>query len=321
MKENKQILSIAKKVIDIETDSLLKAAQRLDQNFIESVHLIANCKGRIIVTGIGKSAAIANKIVATFNSTGTPSIFMHAAEALHGDLGLLLNDDIVLCISNSGNSPEIKSLVPFIQSRKNCIIAIVGDKRSFLAQNADHVIDAQVDTEACDLVEVPTSSTTVQLALGDALAVCLMEIRGFSNEDFAKSHPGGSLGKKLSLQVKQLMNENQKASVLTDSPLEKVIFEISSKRMGATAVMDKENLVGMITDGDIRRMLQDNSKLDDVVAKDIMSASPKTINENELAIEALAVLKQSNISQIIVIDDTDNYVGIIHFHDLIKEGL
>ena len=321
MKSNEQILSVAKKVIEVESDSLLKASERLGASFVKSVELIANCKGRIIVTGIGKSAAIANKIVATFNSTGTPSIFMHAAEALHGDLGLLLNEDVVLCISNSGNSPEIKSLIPFIQSRKNPIIAMVGDKLSFLAKNANHVIDAFVGSEAYESIEAPTSSTTLQLALGDALAICLMEIKGFSNEDFAKSHPGGSLGKKLSLQVSQLMHENQRAAVSINSPLEKVIYEISSKRMGATAVLDGDDLVGMITDGDIRRMIQNSTNLEQITAKDIMSFSPKTIEEGELAINALNVLKESNISQIIVVDADNKYVGIIHFHDLIKEGL
>jgi len=321
VKSNEQILSVAKKVIEVESDSLLKASERLGASFVKSVELIANCKGRIIVTGIGKSAAIANKIVATFNSTGTPSIFMHAAEALHGDLGLLLNEDVVLCISNSGNSPEIKSLIPFIQSRKNPIIAMVGDKLSFLAKNANHVIDAFVGSEAYESIEAPTSSTTLQLALGDALAICLMEIKGFSNEDFAKSHPGGSLGKKLSLQVSQLMHENQRAAVSINSPLEKVIYEISSKRMGATAVLDGDDLVGMITDGDIRRMIQNSTNLEQITAKDIMSFSPKTIEEGELAINALNVLKESNISQIIVVDADNKYVGIIHFHDLIKEGL
>ena len=321
MKSNEQILSVARKVIEVESESLLKASESLGDSFAESVELIANCKGRIIITGIGKSAAIANKIVATFNSTGTPSIFMHAAEALHGDLGLLLNEDVVLCISNSGNSPEIKSLIPFIQSRNNSIIAIVGDQASFLAQNATHVIDAYVSSEAYESVEVPTSSTTLQLALGDALAICLMEIKEFSNEDFAKYHPGGSLGKKLSLQVKQLMHANQKAVVSINSSLEKVIYEISSKRMGATAVLDGDDIVGMITDGDIRRMIQNNTNLEKITAIDIMSSTPKTIKESELAINALAALKESNISQIIVVDNDNRYVGIIHFHDLIKEGL
>jgi arabinose-5-phosphate isomerase len=321
VKSNEQILSVARKVIEVESESLLKASESLGDSFAESVELIANCKGRIIITGIGKSAAIANKIVATFNSTGTPSIFMHAAEALHGDLGLLLNEDVVLCISNSGNSPEIKSLIPFIQSRNNSIIAIVGDQASFLAQNATHVIDAYVSSEAYESVEVPTSSTTLQLALGDALAICLMEIKEFSNEDFAKYHPGGSLGKKLSLQVKQLMHANQKAVVSINSSLEKVIYEISSKRMGATAVLDGDDIVGMITDGDIRRMIQNNTNLEKITAIDIMSSTPKTIKESELAINALAALKESNISQIIVVDNDNRYVGIIHFHDLIKEGL
>jgi arabinose-5-phosphate isomerase len=321
VKEIKQILEIARKVIKVESSSLLDAAARLDGNFVKSVQLIADCKGRIIVTGIGKSAAIANKIVATFNSTGTPSIFMHAAEALHGDLGVILNDDVVLCISNSGSSPEIKSLIPFIQSRNNSIVAIVGDKESFLASNSTHVIDAHVATEACGSIEVPTSSTTVQLAIGDALAVCLMELNGFSSKDFAKSHPGGSLGKKLFLQVHEIMKGDEKPSVSLESTLEKVIYEISSKRKGATAVLDGNSLVGMITDGDIRRMLQESKTLDDICAKDIMNYGPKTVLDTELAINALNMLRESNISQVIVVDSLNNYIGIIHFHDLIKEGL
>jgi arabinose-5-phosphate isomerase len=321
VKGKEEIIRIAQKVIEIEAESLLHGADNLDDSFAESVKLIQQCEGRIIVTGIGKSAAIANKIVATFNSTGTPSIFMHAAEALHGDLGLLLDDDIVLCISNSGNSPEIKSLVPFIQSRSNAIISIVGDQNSFLAKNSTHVIDAHVKSEAYESVEVPTASTTLQLALGDALAVCLMKLKGFSSEDFAKSHPGGSLGKKLSLQIKQMMIGFEKPFVSIDSPLEKVIYEITSKRRGATAVLDGDRLVGMVTDGDIRRMLQNKVVLENVTAKDIMSNSPRTISESELAITALNVLKESNISQIIVTDSQNEYVGIIHFHDLIKEGL
>jgi len=321
VKEIKQILEIARKVIEVESRSLLETASKLDSDFVRCVQLIADCKGRIIVTGIGKSAAIANKIVATFNSTGTPSIFMHAAEALHGDLGVILSDDVVLCISNSGNSPEIKSLIPFIQSRDNKIIAIVGDKESFLAKNSTHVIDAHVKSEAYDSVEVPTSSTTVQLVIGDALAVCLMELNDFSSRDFAKSHPGGSLGKKLFLQVHELMKGDEKPSVAVESPLEKVIYEISSKRKGATAVLDGKRLVGMITDGDIRRMLQESKTLDNIEAKDIMNSGPKTILDTELAINALNILKDSNISQIIVINSSNSYVGIIHFHDLIKEGL
>lgn len=315
------ILRIAREVIEVESRAMLQCSERLDDNFIESLKLIAKCTGRIIVTGIGKSAAIANKIVATFNSTGTPSIFMHAAEALHGDLGLLLDNDIVVCISNSGSSPEIKSLIPFIQSRNNHIIAIVGDKGSFLAQNSTHVIDASVASEAYKAVAVPTCSTTVQLAIGDALAICLMQLKNFSSEDFAKSHPGGSLGKKLSLQVKQIMQKSQKPVVSVDSSLEKVIYEISSKRMGATAVLDGEELVGMVTDGDIRRMLQNGVELAKITAKDIMSLLPKTIHQNSLAIDALEVLKELNISQVIVVDNDQNYAGIIHFHDLIKEGL
>lgn len=321
MKEDKSILAIAQRVIKIESDSLLEAAKKLDQNFEKSVELIANCKGRVIVTGIGKSAAIANKIVATFNSTGTPSVFMHAAEALHGDLGLLLNDDVVLCISNSGSSPEIKSLVPFIQSRNNSIVSIVGDQNSYLAKNSEYVINAAVKSEASASIQAPTSSTTLQLALGDALAICLMELKGFSNTDFAKSHPGGTLGKKLSLSVDQLIQGNEKPSVNVDATLDEVIYEISSKRRGATAVLDGDLLVGVITDGDIRRMLQHKASLVDVSAKDIMSVSPKTIASSELAVNALSVLKDSNISQIIVVDTNEIYLGIIHFHDLIKEGL
>ena len=321
MKSKDQILNCAKKVIQIECDSLKRAAQQLGDDFVESVRLIANCRGRIIVTGIGKSAAIGNKIVATFNSTGTPSIFMHAAEALHGDLGLLLDDDVVVCISNSGNSPEIKKLVPFIQYRKNPIIALVGDHNSFLAKNATHIIDAYVASEASQFIEALTSSTAVQLALGDALALCLMELNGFSTEDFAKSHPGGALGKKLSLRVGQLLDGTEKPTVSPDASLDQVIYEIGSKRRGAVAVISKGRLVGMITDGDIRRMLQNNLEISEITAEDIMTKSPTAIKGGELATSALDLLKSRNISQVIVTDEEGTYQGIVHFHDLIKEGL
>lgn len=321
MSSRQQILQIARRTLELEAKSILEGAALLNQAFEKSVELIASCKGRVIVTGIGKSAAIANKIVATFNSTGTPAIFMHAAEAVHGDLGVLLNDDLVLCISNSGNSPEIKSLIPYIKSRNNQIIALVGDQNSFLAKNATYAINAKVEQEASSAIAAPTSSTTLQLALGDALAVCLMDVKGFSEDDFAKSHPGGAIGKRLSLKVKEVIVGNEVPIVAPETSLQKVIYEISSKRMGATAVITDNSLVGMITDGDIRRMLQKEKDLKKITANDIMSSMPTTIKEEELAVNAMKILQKRNISQIAVVDKKGKYVGIVHFHDLIKEGL
>ena len=316
-----EVIRIAQETLRIEARSLNQAAEKIADNFYHSVKIIANCQGRIIVTGIGKSANIANKIVATFNSTGTPSVFMHASEALHGDLGVLLTNDVVICISNSGNSPEIKLLIPFIKQRGNQIIAIVGNQQSFLAQHANYIIDSSVENEASLLVSAPTCSTTVQLGIGDALAVSLMELKGFTKEDFYNSHPGGSIGKKLSIKVKDIATNNEKPQVAESAKLQEIIYEISSKRIGATAVCEHSKVIGIITDGDIRRMLGNELALSKITAKDIMSLNPKTILSNSLAIDAFRLMNQNNITQIIVVDDANSYFGMVHLHDLISEGL
>lgn len=315
-----KILSIAKETLEAEADSIRAGAACLEKDFEKTIELFASCKGRIIVTGIGKSAAIANKIVATLNSTGSPAIFLHAAEAVHGDLGVLLKDDMVLCISNSGNSPEIKKLIPFIKSRKNQIIAICGNTDSFLALNSNYVIDATVEKEAYSFLDAPTSSTTLQLALGDAIAVCLAHVKGFSNEDFAKSHPGGTLGKKLSLKIGDFLAENHQPAVDKDANLTEVIYEISSNRLGATVVVDKGGVVGIITDGDIRRMLENQLPIKEVTAQDIMSKEPKKVEDSVLAADVFRMMNDNNISQVIVKSGGD-YKGIVHIHDLVKEGL
>ncbi|MCK7534279.1 MAG: KpsF/GutQ family sugar-phosphate isomerase [Marinilabiliales bacterium] len=285
------------------------------------VKLIYKSKGRVIVTGIGKSANIANKIVATLNSTGTPAIFMHAADAIHGDLGIVQEDDVVICISKSGNTPEIKVLVPLIKSRGNALVGMVSSTDSFLGKNADYVLKSTVEKEACPNNLAPTSSTTAQLVIGDALAVCLLEYRGFSTEDFAKYHPGGALGKKLYMRVSDLYKNNEVPKVLINENVKNVIIEISSKRLGVTAVLTNTgDLAGVITDGDIRRMLQKNDKIEKLTAKDIMSANPKTIDKDELAINAFQLMENNNITQLVV-TSKKKYVGIVHIHDILKEGI
>lgn len=313
--------NLAKDVITAQSDAIKKMADLLSNDFEQAVNLIFHSKGRLVITGIGKSAIIANKIVATLNSTGTPAIFMHAADAIHGDLGTILKDDIVICISKSGNTPEIKVLIPLIKNFNNPIIAITGNKSSFLAKESNYVLSTYVDKEACPNNLAPTTSTTAQLVMGDALAVCLLNLRGFTSKDFAKFHPGGSLGKTLYLQVKDIINQNPKPEVAIDTLMKEVIIEISQKRLGATAVLDRSQIVGIITDGDIRRMLESNADFSQLTAKDIMSKNPKTVSENALAVDALEVLEQNNITQIIAIDDKNQYSGVVHLHDLIKEGI
>ncbi|MGM0650833.1 MAG: KpsF/GutQ family sugar-phosphate isomerase [Bacteroidota bacterium] len=317
------------KIQKIAKDSLLKEAEAIrslveyiDEDFTKTVELIYKSKGRLIVTGIGKSANIAHKIVATFNSTGTPSIFMHAADAIHGDLGIIQQDDIVLILSKSGNTSEIKVLIPLIRSFNNTIVAIVSDQNSFLATHADLVLKATVSEEACTNNLSPTSSTTAQLALGDALAICLLNQRGFTAKDFAKVHPGGSLGKKLYLTIRDIYPYNEIPKVYTTTAVNNIITEISSKRLGATAVLTKEEkLAGIITDGDIRRMLQHQyDKLDVLRAKDLMSKNPKTVTPDTLAVNAFKIMEKNNITQLIVIEN-GSYVGMVHMHDLIKEGI
>jgi arabinose-5-phosphate isomerase len=315
------IIKLAQETILQEAESIKKLANYIDKDFEKIVKIIYKSKGRVIVTGIGKSANIANKIVATLNSTGTPSIFMHAADAIHGDLGIVQEDDIVICISKSGNTPEIKVLVPLIKSRGNALIGMVSSVDSFLGKNADYVLKSTVEKEACPNNLAPTSSTTAQLVIGDALAVCLLEYRGFSSEDFAKYHPGGALGKKLYMRVSDLYKNNEAPKVSVNENVKNVIIEISSKRLGATAVLDeKDELAGIITDGDIRRMLQKNDRIDVLTAKDIMSINPKTIDKDELAINAFQLMENNHITQLIV-TNKKKYIGIVHIHDILKEGI
>ncbi len=319
MGNNNKILDTAKKTILIETDAVKNLINFLDENFENSVKTILRSKGRVIVTGIGKSANVATKIVATFNSTGTPAIFMHAADAIHGDLGNIQKDDVVICISKSGNTPEIKILVPLIHNSGNKIVAITGNPNSYLADKADFILNTYVEKEACPNNLAPTSSTTAQMVMGDALAVCLLEQRDFTRKDFAKYHPGGTLGKKLYLRVSDLIEKNDIPQVNLDTPIKDVIYEISDKRLGTTAVIDNDLVVGVITDGDIRRMLEKNLDINGLKASDIMSENPKKIEANEMAVNVIKVMQNHGISQILVVDN-DKYIGVLHFHDLLKEG-
>lgn len=320
MKSNNSIIDIAKQSIEMEGQAILNLSELVNDDFAHAVNLIYNSKGRVIITGIGKSAIIATKITATLNSTGTPAIFMHAADAIHGDLGLILKDDVVVFVSKSGNTPEIKVLVPFIKNAKNKMIAITGNKDSYLGQQVDYVLNAFVEKEACPNNLAPTTSTTAQLVIGDALAICLLELRGFSSQDFAKYHPGGALGKKLYLRVRDLSSLNEKPQVSTTTSIKNVIIEITEKMLGVTAVVENDKIIGIITDGDLRRML---SKVDDIstlTAKDIMSANPKRINAMAMAIDAMDLMDTHGISQLLVEED-GKYVGVVHLHDLIKEGI
>ncbi|MBI5371060.1 MAG: KpsF/GutQ family sugar-phosphate isomerase [Sphingobacteriales bacterium] len=315
------IKQVALKTIELEASSVAGLAAFINDDFEQAVRAVFSGKGRVVVSGIGKSAIIAQKIVATFNSTGTPSIFMHAADAIHGDLGMVQQNDVVIIISKSGESPEIKVLVPLIRNFGNTLIAMVGNTASYLARNASIVLNTSVEQEACPNNLAPTSSTTAQLVMGDAMAICLMELNGFQTMDFAKFHPGGSLGKKLYLRVADLFADNEKPKVLVTQTLKEVIVEITQKRLGITAVVDGENnLLGIITDGDLRRMLEKNKDIEAVKAGDIMTKNPKTIGSEELAISALDVLRKHGISQLAVTDN-GKYLGIIHLHDLIREGL
>lgn len=320
MKNKDTIIAIAKQTIKLESDAIGNLINFIDSTFQNAVEYIYNSKGRVIVTGIGKSANIATKIVATFNSTGTPAVFMHAADAIHGDLGNIQQDDVVICLSKSGNTPEIKVLIPLIKNYGNKIIAITGNVDSFLGKNADFTLNAFVEKEACPNNLAPTSSTTAQLVLGDALAVCLQELNGFSSSDFAKYHPGGALGKKLYLRVRDLVAKNQVPQVTPSTNIKEVIVEISQKRLGATAVLDRTKIVGIITDGDIRRMLSNCDDFLSLTATDIMSNNPKSIDIDSMAIEALDTMETYNISQILITEN-GNYCGVVHLHDIIKEGI
>ena len=317
----KDINVIAKETILTESNSIANLIHLIDDNFEASVKYILNSKGRVIVTGIGKSANIATKIVATFNSTGTPAIFMHAADAIHGDLGAIQKDDVVICISKSGNTPEIKVLVPLIKNYGNKIIAITGNIDSFLGTKADFTLNTYVEKEACPNNLAPTTSTTAQLVMGDALAVCLLKLKGFSSNDFAKYHPGGALGKRLFLKVSDLIKDSEIPRVDKNSSISKVIIEITEKRLGVTAVIENNKIVGIITDGDIRRMLTKSTDISSLSANDIMSKDPKTISINAMAIEVLDALESNDITQILVTNDDNDYLGVIHLHDLIKEGI
>ncbi|WP_299060229.1 KpsF/GutQ family sugar-phosphate isomerase [uncultured Polaribacter sp.] len=321
MKKINPILQIAKETILLESTAIANLANLLDDNFENAVNFILNANGRVIITGIGKSANIATKIVATFNSTGTPAIFMHAADAIHGDLGNVQENDVVICLSKSGNTPEIKVLVPLIKNYGNKIIAITGNVDSYLGKNADYPLNTFVEKEACTNNLAPTTSTTAQLVMGDALAMCLQNLRGFSSKDFAKYHPGGALGKRLYLRVSDLIANNQVPKVNSSDTIANVIVEISEKRLGVTAVLENDILVGIITDGDIRRMLSKTTDINHFTAKDIMGQNPKTISENAMAVEALDKLENNSITQILVINDKNKYVGVVHLHDLIKEGI
>jgi arabinose-5-phosphate isomerase len=314
------IISIAKQTIQLESDAIGNLVHFIDETFQKAVEFINDSNGRVIVTGIGKSANIATKIVATFNSTGTPAVFMHAADAIHGDLGNIQKDDVVICLSKSGNTPEIKVLIPLIKNYGNKIIAITGNIDSYLGKNADFTLNSFVEKEACPNNLAPTSSTTAQLVLGDALAVCLQELNGFSSTDFAKYHPGGALGKKLYLRVNDLVAKNQVPQVFSSTNIKDVIVEISEKRLGATAVLENNKIIGIVTDGDIRRMLKNSDDFRSLTAQDIMSANPKTIDIDAMAIEALDTMETFNISQILVTQN-EIYVGVVHLHDIIKEGI
>ena len=320
MNSKQSILKTATSTIKLESKAIAHLSELLTDDFADAVELIYNSKGRVIITGIGKSAIIANKIVATLNSTGTPAVFMHAADAIHGDLGLMLEDDVVICISKSGNTPEIKVLVPLIKNANNKMIAITGNIESFLGQQADYVLNTFVTHEACPNNLAPTTSTTAQLVMGDALAVCLLELRGFSSKDFAKYHPGGALGKRLYLRVNDLSSQNQKPQVALETSLKEVIVEITEKMLGVTAVVDNDQIVGIITDGDLRRMLSKSDDFMSLKAKDIMSKNPRRISEEAMAVEAKELMEEFGISQLLVEHDS-KYSGVVHLHDLIKEGI
>ncbi|TMI65222.1 MAG: KpsF/GutQ family sugar-phosphate isomerase [Bacteroidetes bacterium] len=315
------IKQTALRTIEQEAQSIRGLAAFINDDFEKAVNAISTTKGRVVISGIGKSAIIAQKIVATLNSTGTPASFLHAADAIHGDLGAVQQNDVIIIISKSGNSPEIKVLLPLIKNFGNTIIGMIGNIDSYLAKHADIILNTTVEQEACPNNLAPTTSTTAQLVMGDALAVSLMEMNGFSTDDFAKFHPGGSLGKKLYLRVDDLYKDNEKPSVKPTQTLKEVIVEMTGKRLGVTAVIDDStNLLGIITDGDLRRMLEKGGSLDAITAKDVMSANPKTISPDELAVDALDLMRKKEITQLIVTDG-NKYLGIIHLHDLVKEGL
>lgn len=320
MIKDKNILQTAKDTILIEADAIKNLAELVNEDFEKAVMTIYKSEGRVIVTGIGKSANIAAKIVATMNSTGTPAIFMHAADAIHGDLGNIQKSDVVICISKSGNTPEIKVLLPLIKNYGNEIIAITGNPDSFLGKQADHTLSSYVEKEACPNNLAPTTSTTAQLVIGDALAICLLNLKDFSSKDFAKYHPGGTLGKKLYLRVDEIVAHNEAPKVYRNTSVKDVIVEISKKRLGTTAVVEDERIIGIITDGDLRRMLEKNTDISELTAGDIMSENPIQVDSDTMAVIALDIMQKNNITQILV-SENDKYMGVVHFHDLLKEGI
>lgn len=319
--KNNDIIAIAKRTIEQEAASIKGLLHFIDEDFEKAISVISSCNGRLVISGIGKSAIVAQKIVATLNSTGTPAIFMHAADAIHGDIGMVQQNDVVMIISKSGDSPEIKVLIPLLKNFGNTLIAMVGQVNSFLAKQADVILNTTVDEEACPNNLAPTTSTTAQMVMGDALAICLMNLKGFGSDEFAKFHPGGTLGKKLYLRVADLYVQNEKPVVYKNSVLKEVIIEITKKRLGATAVLEEnESVAGIITDGDLRRMLEKNIPVDGATAKDIMTKNPKNISSSQLAVDALDLMRKNNITQLLVVDN-EKYSGIIHLHDLVREGI
>ncbi len=320
IKSQKEIREIALSTIELEITAVSGLRESINDDFSECVIKIINSSGRVIITGIGKSANIANKIVSTLNSTGTPAVFMHAADAVHGDLGIIREDDIVICLSKSGETPEIKVLVPLLKSRNNLLIAMVGNINSYLAKQADYILDTTVDKEACPNNMVPTASTTAQLVLGDALSMALLSCRGFTLEDFARFHPGGSLGKRMYLKVSDLYIHNEKPMVMPGDDIKTVIMEISSKRLGAAAVVEQDKLIGIITDGDLRRMLELGTSIEKLTAIDIMTSGPRTVDENELVVNALELMRRNKITQLPVLKN-GIFAGIVHMHDIVKEGI
>lgn len=320
MSNSKAILDIAKKTIETESEAIHNLISLLNDDFANAVTCILKSKGRVVISGVGKSAIIASKIVATLNSTGTPALFMHAADAIHGDLGTIQDNDVVILISKSGNTAEIKMLVPLIKRGKNKLIGITGNTSSYLAKNVDFVLNTFVEKEACPHNLAPTTSTTAQLVIGDALAISLLELRGFSSKDFAKYHPGGALGKRLYLRVADIANSNQKPQVDLNADVKKVIVEISEKMLGVTAVIHDNKIVGIVTDGDIRRMLNKYDSINGLTAKDIMTSNPKTVEGDVMAVKALELMQEKGISQLLAISG-ENYIGVVHLHNLINEGI
>lgn len=320
MKSKKSIIQDAVSTLNLEAQAITGLIKNIDDDFVKIVELIVASEGRVIVTGIGKSAIIAQKIVATLNSTGTPSIFMHAADAVHGDLGMIQRKDIVICLSKSGNTPEIKVLTPILKQTGNIIIGMVGELHSELAFQADYILNTHVDKEACPHNLAPTTSTTAQLAMGDALAICLLNARDFNEEDFGKYHPGGALGKRLYLKTGDLAVRNSKPEIHPNASVKDVIVEISQNRLGAVVVIDGNDILGIITDGDIRRMLEQHTDLSEITAKDLMTPDPKHLDKEVLAVQALELIKENNITQLLITDE-NKYFGIIHLHDLLQEGI